>query len=340
MFGKIEARLYLLTLIPSLAMYVANTFLPIWVYDLSPGLSGLIIGAWYLVQVPAVMALLFVKVRVRTAILILLISLSMIGLSIPDANVIAVLRLIGGISSILYSVNLIALTIETTRVAGESERFYSILNFFNALPVILGPSLSSLILAYSGLSCTFIVSGAIMLLSIPLALGLNLQSGGEGRVNLAKVLQNWRIYALYFTEMFLFMTWFTLLPLKMRYLSLEELTGPLLSAEALIYTMMQLANYKVTPHLKSPRKVLVLLTLYSGLVACLFWFKDLTSTLMAVLSIPIVSGPITPVLYALNADLTERGEEQGASAMMSLVLKLGWGLGPIVSTQLFSTLYS
>ncbi len=340
MFKKLEARLYLLAFLPTLALYVAHTFFPIWIYDLSPGLSGLIIGAWYLIQVPVVIALLFVKIRVKTAILILLVSLSIIGFSIPDANVITALRLVGGISSILYSVNLIALTIETTRVAGESERFYSILNFFNALPVILGPSLSSMILSFFGLAYTFVVSGVIMFLITPLAIGLNLQSGGEGRVNLVKVLQNWRIYALYFTEMFLFMTWFTFLPLKMRYLSLEELTGPLLSAEALIYTMMQLANYKVTPHLKSPRKVLVLLTLYSGLVACLFWFKDLTSTLMAVLSIPIVSGPITPVLYALNADLTERGEEQGASAMMSLVLKLGWGLGPIVSTQLFSTLYS
>jgi len=336
---------YLIAFMPTLAFYIAGTYLSPWIYEISRTYAGLLIGIWSLVQLPVLILLPFIGIRGKVPLFLFLISLSFLLLVLPDIWILLSARIIGGICSILFSVILVEWSILLAGSAERSGRFYSYLNFLNALPVIIGPLIANAIYSTWKIEMVFVFSSLIILITVPFSIRLsrNLKTSSRGSSSLRELFIilriNWDIYLLYFMEMVLFMYWFTYLPLLLEHLKAGHLTGMLLSAEALIYTTAQLVNTRIVHRLKSRARIALLISSYAVAVSVLTAAAEIGQIPPLLILISVISAPITPTLYSLNADRTPKGLERASSIAMNVVLKAGWGIGPIIATTVYSTIH-
>jgi MFS family permease len=334
---------YGLTFVTALSFFVSSTYLPVWLEGISVSAVGPAISIYFVGQVFAVLLAVFVRVRSKLAPVALVASaLSTLSLLTLNEQVIVVARFLGGMGAGLFDVIMIEFSILIARGSESSGKFYSIVNFLNAMPGVLGPLISAAVFGTLGVANIFVLTAGILLISsastIPL---LRLQAVDRrerphisGMFHMLK--KNSVIYLAYFLEMSLFMYWFVFVPLRMNRLGYASSIGVVFAIETVVYTLLQLANVKVLKFVKD--KFWIFLVAYHALDVLITLVTSFWPLIVTFLLVAAVSFPLTPVLYTRNAEGTEEGLEQASSALMMLVLRLGWALGSFVAGAIFSLL--
>lgn len=334
---------YSLSFVVAFSFFMSSTYLPVWLEGISVGAVGLAISAYFVGQVFAVLLVVFVRVQNKFApVALIAAALSVLSLLTLNEQIIVLARFLGGIGAGLFSVIMIEFSILIARGSESSGKFYSLVNFLNAMPGVLGPLVSAAVFGTLGLANIFVLTAGILVIgSASSGQLLKLQAGNrQERSHISGMFHMMRknsvTYLAYFAEMFLFMYWFVFVPLRMNQLGYAGSIGLVFAIETAVYTLLQLANVKVLKFVKD--KFWILLVVYLALDMTITLVTSFWPLIVAFLLVAAISFPLTPVLYTRNAERTEEGLEQASSALMTVVLRLGWALGSLVAAAIFASL--